>query len=296
MISIITPSFNQARYVERTIQSVLFQDIPDLEYFVIDGGSKDETLSILQRYSKSLTFISEKDNGQADAVNKGLKRVTGDIIGWLNSDDIYYPDTLKKIKCYFANHPDVDVVYGEAYHIDQNDEVIDRYPTETWDISRLIKTCFIAQPTVFLRRKVLQKYGYLNETLEYCLDYEYWLRLAGQGVRFGYLKEILAGSRLYPETKTCSAPLKAQREALQMLKNQIGYVPHEWLITYAITVIKNQTSLRYPKLRFLILTGCIALREAYYWNGCLRTIKAFFYLPFIMFKMKNFSVKKHKKK
>jgi glycosyltransferase involved in cell wall biosynthesis len=289
MISIVTPSFNQARYIERTIQSVLSQDIHDLEYFVIDGGSKDGTLSILQRYNRHLTFISEKDNGQADAVNKGLKRVTGDIIGWLNSDDMYYPDTLKKIKHYFANNPDVDVVYGEANHIDQNDDIINRYPTETWNISRFRKTCFIAQPTVFWRRSVLRKFGYLNETLEYCLDYEYWLRLASKGARFGYLKEILAGSRLYPETKTCSAPLKAQREALQMLKNQMGYVPSEWLITYAITIIKNQTSLRSPKLRFLFLTWFISLREACYWNGFCQGLKAFFHLPFIMFKMKRIS-------
>lgn len=286
MISIITPSFNQARYIERTIQSVLSQGIHDLEYFVIDGGSQDETLSILKPYNSSLTFISEKDNGQADAVNKGLKRVTGDIIGWLNSDDIYYPETLKKIKSYFADHPDIDVVYGEAYHIDQNDKIINRYPTETWNISRLKKTCFIAQPTVFLRRCVLQRFGYLNDTLHYCLDYEYWLRLADQGARFGYLNEILAGSRLYPETKTCSAPLKAQREALQMLKNHMGYVPYEWLITYAITIIKNKTSLRFPKLRFILLTWGVAFREACYWNGIRKGVKAFFLLPFKMYKMR----------
>ncbi|MBV8802994.1 MAG: glycosyltransferase [Gammaproteobacteria bacterium] len=287
MISIITPSFNQARYIERTIQSVLSQNIHDLEYFVIDGGSQDETVTILKRYANHLTFVSEKDNGQADAVNKGLKRATGDIIGWLNSDDIYYPDTIQKIKQYFENNPDIDVVYGDAYHIDHNDKIINRYPTETWNISRLTKTCFISQPTVFWRRSVLEKWGYLNDALEYCLDYEYWLRLARQGARFGYIKEILAGSRLYPETKTCSSPLKAQREAIQMLKNQMGYVSHEWLITYAITLIKNNTSLRYPKLRFMFLTWGLALRQAFYWNGFGKGVKAFFFLPFIMLKMKS---------
>jgi glycosyltransferase involved in cell wall biosynthesis len=290
-ISIITPSYNQSRYIERTIQSVLAQGVADLEYFVIDGGSQDETLSILNRYSNQLKWCSEKDYGQADAVNKGLKLARGEIIGWLNSDDIYYPDTIKKIEQYFAIHPEVDVVYGDAYHIDQYDQIIEKYPTEEWSLDRFKKTCFISQPTVFWRRRVLEQYGYLNTSLHFCLDYEYWLRLALSGVRFGYLKTILAGSRLYPETKTKSAPLQAQLEALSMLRAQLGYVPREWLLTYAITVIKTKTSLRYPSVRFLFSAWMVAFYQALRFNGYWKGIKSLFSLPLTMIAMKN----KHKK-
>jgi glycosyltransferase involved in cell wall biosynthesis len=281
-ISIITPSFNQGRYIERTIQSVLSQSISDLQYVVIDGGSQDETLSILQRYSHQLTFISEKDKGQADAVNKGFKCVTGDIIGWLNSDDIYYPNALKIIEDYFARHPEIDVIYGEAFHINQENQIIERYPTEPWNISRFKKTCFICQPTVFFRRRVLEQYGYLNESLSYCLDYEYWLRLALRGARFAYLKDILAGSRWYPDTKTCRAPLEAQHEAITMLRDQLGYVPYEWVMTYTITSIKTNTHLRYPAWRFIFLTWAMAVRETFRWNGWWKAIKSFFLLPIMM--------------
>lgn len=285
-ISIVTPSYNQGQYIERTIQSVLTQGLTHVEYVVMDGGSQDETLEILKRYENQLKYISEKDKGQADAVNKGLKLVTGEIIGWLNSDDIYYPGAFKKVEDYFAQHPEIDVVYGDAYHIDQFDAIIEKYPTESWDIERLKKTCFISQPTVFWRRRVLERYGYLNTELHFCLDYEYWLRLALLGVRFGYLQEILAGSRLYPQTKTVSAPLKAQREALSMLQTTLGFVPSEWLMTYAITIIKNKTQLRFPSIRFIFSAWCVASYEALLWNGCLKGIKTFLTLPYTMIIMK----------
>lgn len=286
-ISIITPSYNQGRYIERTIQSVLTQGIPDLDYIIMDGGSQDETISILKRYSNQLKWFSEKDQGQAHAINKGLQRVTGDIIGWLNSDDIYYPDTIKKIEHYFATHPEIDLVYGDAYHIDQYDQIIEKYPTEEWNVERFKKTCFISQPTVFWRRRILEKYHDLNASLHYCLDYEYWLRLALSGVRFGYLKEVLAGSRLYPETKTLSAPLKAQHETLSMLHTQLGYVPCEWLVTYTITTIKHKTSLRYPGFRFVMFAWFMGCYESLKWNGYWKGIQSFFRLPWTMIAMKN---------
>jgi glycosyltransferase involved in cell wall biosynthesis len=285
-LSIITPSYNQGRYIERTIQSVLSQEIADLEYWVLDGGSQDDTVSILEHYSKQLQYHSAKDAGQADAVNKGLRLATGDIIGWLNSDDIYYPNAFKKIMDYFASHPDVDVVYGDAYHIDQNDRVIELYPTEAWDLQRFKKTCFISQPSVFFRRRILQKHGYLNDSLHFCLDYEYWLRLALQGVKFGYLKEIIAGSRLYPETKTLSAPLTAQREALSMLHRHLGSVSPEWLLTYSITVIKHKTRLRYPGPLFLLSAWLVTCYQILHWSGGLQAVKGLFSIPFAMLAIK----------
>jgi glycosyltransferase involved in cell wall biosynthesis len=153
-VSIITPSYNQGRYLERTIRSVLEQRRP-FEYLVMDGGSSDESVEILQRYSAELQWVSEADRGQADAVNKGLARATGEIIGWLNSDDIFYPGAVAAAADFLMRRPDVDVVYGNGNHIDEHDRVIEPYPTEDWDFERLKERCFLCQPAVFFRRRLV---------------------------------------------------------------------------------------------------------------------------------------------
>lgn len=267
MISVITPSFNQGKYIERTIQSVLMQHIPNLEYVVIDGASQDETLSILERYSSQLRFVSEKDQGQADAVNKGLRLTSHDIIGWLNSDDVYFPNAIQTVLDFFAKHPEIDVVFGKANHIDQDDQYIEEYPTEEWNLDRLKKTCILSQPAVFFRRRVVEQFGYLNTELNFCLDYEYWLRLALKGAKFQYLPQLFAATRLYPETKTVSSPAKAQREAIKMLREHLGYVPEEWLIKDAVVMVRDKTSFRMPRWQYKISILFVSVFSAFRWNG-----------------------------
>ncbi|MEJ2588947.1 MAG: glycosyltransferase family 2 protein [Deltaproteobacteria bacterium] len=242
-VSIITPSLNQGAYIERTIQSVLSQGIADIEYVVVDGGSTDGTLDILTQSEPELRWISEKDRGQADAVNKGLQTTKGDIIGWLNSDDIYYPGTLWLVTALFERYPERDVIYGDAYHIDIGDSVIAPYPTEPWNRERLKKACYICQPAAFFRRRVINRVGFLDDRLTYCLDYELWLRLCEMGAKFMYVPEILAGSRLYPSAKTLGMRIKTIQETNHMLSWRLGYVPDEWLLSYA-RIFLNRVGIR----------------------------------------------------
>lgn len=265
-ISVITPSFNQGRFIERTIHSVLSQNIIDLEYVIVDGGSSDNTIDVLKKYKGKLRWISEVDAGQADAVNKGINMTSGAIIGWLNSDDIYYPEAIKTACDYFATHPEVDIVYGQANHIDEFDQIIQRYDVRPWNIKKLKSLCYISQPATFFRRRVVERFGLLDVDLNYCMDYEYWLRLAFGGARFAYIKEVLAGSRFYPETKTCSAPVEAHKEVIIMLQKKVSTIPTRWFISYAYAIEKTENKLQIKSLRFVFKVLVTSLRVVTQWN------------------------------
>ena len=226
-LSIITPSFNQGRFIERTILSVLNQPVENLEYWVIDGGSSDETLSVLGKYQDRIQWISEPDKGQTDALNKGIRRAGGDIIGWLNSDDIYYPEALSRVMRFFAENPSVNILYGRANHIDADDKVLEPYPTRAWNYRALLEDCFICQPAVFFRRGIIGKHGLFDEFLQYCMDYEYWLRV-GASEPMTFFPELLAGSRLYDSNKTLGSQKQVREEILDMVCRKIGAPSLAW--------------------------------------------------------------------
>src|SRR4029453_1656238 len=179
-ISVITPSFNQSRFIERTIRSVLDQRVGDVEFAIFDGGSTDGTIDILNRYDDRLRWVSRPDRGQADAVNKGIAATSGEIVGWLNSDDVYYPGALEYAIRYFKAHPNVDIIYGDANHTEEDDRVLEPYYTADWDYEQLKEVCFVCQPSVFFRRRVVTEHGLLNASLRFCMDYEYWLRIGSK--------------------------------------------------------------------------------------------------------------------
>jgi glycosyltransferase involved in cell wall biosynthesis len=207
LISIITPSYNQGRFLEATIRSVLEQDYPQIEYIVIDGGSSDESLSIIQRYSGQLAYWeSQTDRGQAQAVNKGLARARGKFLGWLNSDDLLAPGAVSCAVQTFQSQPEVDLVYGRLVRIDQQGQVVPPpvLPKDQLEFGKayVIGECIVNQPGAFWRRRMMDRVGLLDESLHYSLDYEYWIRMALAGARFRRVDQVMAFFRLSPGSKT----------------------------------------------------------------------------------------------
>lgn len=219
-ISIITPSFNQALFLERTIQSVLDQNYPNLEYIVIDGGSTDGSVEIIKKYSKHLTYwISESDNGQTDAINKGIKIATGEWVAWQNSDDIYYPNTFYFVAKIICNRPEIEFLVGNINIIDENDKVLRDvcYVTPSYE-SLLAEGMILTNQATFWRTKIHADIGFLNESLHYAFDYEWFLRLS-KNRKGMHINKTLGGYRLHRATKTSNNSEKFAQENLTILKN-----------------------------------------------------------------------------
>ena len=236
LVTVVTPSFNQGRFIRDTIESVLTQRYPRIEYLVVDGGSTDDTLAILGSYGDRLVWVSEPDRGQTDAINKGWRRARGTIIAYLNSDDTYLPGAVENAVAGLRAHPEAGAVYGEGYHVDEVGRVIDRYPTEPFDMARLAETCFICQPTVFLRRDIVERLGYLDGSLRYCMDYDLWIRLARVS-RFVHLPEYLATTRVHADTKTLARRAPVHEEILRTVHRHFGRVTSQWVYGYALAVL-----------------------------------------------------------
>ncbi len=203
-ISIVTPSFEQGHYLERTIYSVLSQGYPQLEYVVQDGGSGDETRAVLDRFGEALTdWAAEPDEGQADAINRGFARTTGEIMAYLNSDDLLLPGSLAYVARYFVAHPRVDVVYGHRVLIDEHDRQIGRWALPRHDDEALALTDYVPQETLFWRREAWERAGgAIDTSLRFAIDWDLLLRLRGAGARMVRLPRYLGAFRVHSEQKT----------------------------------------------------------------------------------------------
>ena len=202
-ISIITPSFNQGKYLERTIQSVLNQGYENLEYIIVDGGSTDGSIELIKKYQENIAYwISEKDEGQSEAINKGLRVATGDLVAWQNSDDIYFPGAFDEVAKSYRNSKEVDLFIGNMNLINEDDQIIQelKYVEPTYK-SLIAEGMVLTNQAAFWRRNIHNKIGYLNESLHYGFDYEWFLRVLNFGNAI-HINKTLGGLRMHNETKT----------------------------------------------------------------------------------------------
>ena len=216
-ISIITPSFNQADYLDQTIRSVLDQNYPDLEYLIADGASTDRSVGIIKEHSERLAWwVSEKDAGQADAINKGFARATGEIIAWINSDDYYLPDTLATVAELFAANPDAGIIYGDVLSVDGDGNPINVQRFAQYSLEDLMTFKIISQPGVFMRRSVLEQAGYLDLDYHFLLDHHLWLRVA-QLAPMIYTPQTLAVAHYHADAKNIAHAERFGAEAFKIL-------------------------------------------------------------------------------
>ncbi len=233
-MTVITVTYNSGDFLGTSLDSVASQQVDGLEHVVIDGGSTDGTVAILERakerYPGRFDFVSEPDRGQAHAVNKGFERAGGDVVGWLNSDDVYEPGCFEAVAATFRDHPDSDVLYGRAHYVDEDDQLLGVYPTRTeFHWQTLAHECFICQPTVFLRRRVLDRGFRLDEGLQMCMDYDFWIRL-GKELEVRFLDQVVASSRMYRDNKTISRRSEVYREIFRTVKRHYGRLPFSWAL------------------------------------------------------------------
>ena len=225
-ISVVTPNFNGARFLEETICSVLGQDYPNLEYIICDGGSTDESVSIIRRYADRLAYwVSEADAGQPSAINKGLRMSTGDIVAFLNSDDLYRPGALKSVADAFQHDGTISWLAGRCDQIGENGNLISVVaPQDTDSVSDWLIFNRTPQPSTFLRRAVIEQAGLFREDLQYSFDKEYWIRLVSLGYKLTIHPHALAAFRLHPESKTCAEPVRMLDEDVRIFNEYAGRI------------------------------------------------------------------------
>jgi len=224
LVSIVTPSFNQAPFLEQTIRSVLEQDYPRIEYMIVDGGSTDGSVDIIRKYADRFAWwISEKDSGQAEAINKGLRRARGEIVAWLNSDDVYLPGAVSAAVQAFEQKPQAGLVYGNVLAVDEMNRPLNLLRYGDWGLAGLMEFRIIGQPSVFMRHQVLEQTGFLDPSYHFLLDHQLWLRLA-QIAGMDYLPKTLAEARFHRESKNVARAAEFGEE-IHRIVNWMGVQP-----------------------------------------------------------------------
>lgn len=239
LVSVVTPSYNMARFLDETIQSVLSQDYPHIEYIVMDGGSTDGTLEILRKYKGWLRYESRADRGQADAINRGFLQSRGSIFAFLCADDTYLPGAVGKAVRHLLANPGYVAIYGEGYLVAEDGRILGRYPTREFDPELLRTECFICQPAAFLRREVFAEAGMMNPDLQYALDYELWIRIAKRR-RMLKVDDYLAASRMHRGTKTLRNRRAVHRDIINVAKAHYGYVPFCHIYGYCCSLLDKR--------------------------------------------------------
>jgi len=247
LVTIVTPSYNQGRFIRATIESVLAQDYPAIEYIIMDGGSTDETDTIAGEYKGRLTFISEPDRGQSHAINKGFRMARGEIVSWLNSDDIILPGAVGHAVRTLAGNPRLGAVYGEGYTIDEDGNVTGRFAaTEPFNLWKLVYLSdYILQQTVYFRRSVVDDVGYVDEQLNWGMDWDLLIRI-GKKYPMAYIPEYMGSVREYDTAKSFSGGFRRIRELAAIMRRhgQIKFAPG--MLTYGLDTLHRKLSTLIP--------------------------------------------------
>jgi len=229
ILGLAIPSLNHGRFLSQTLESVFIQRNVDLKLAFCDGGSRDQTLSILIPYRNRFTFFRSKpDRGQAAAINEGISQLKDTTyVGWLNSDDLLLPDGLSAMASLLEDHPEYIAVFGRAYIIDEKGEIVGEYPTKPFCKKSFAVKCTICQPASLTRHSAWDKVGGLDESIQTSLDYDLWWRLSNIG-KIGYLEQFVACSRDHAQTKSRTLRKKVNEEAISILLRHRGMVPRNW--------------------------------------------------------------------
>lgn len=267
LVSIVTPSYNQGRFIKKTIDSVLSQDYSNIEYIIMDGVSTDETIDILKSYDNRFKWISQKDNGQTDAINRGLMIGKGEIVTWLNSDDTYEAGAISRIVKFFNENPEAKFVHGNGNYIDVNDKFIERYPSEKCSFERFHRSCPVCQPAAFWKKEIMNDIGYLNEKWNYGMDYDYWIRISRKYELY-FIEDYLANTRVHPDAKTFNDPTKPNLESMEIIDSHYETVSSDWIYAYAHARLhKHLRGTRWSEFIFHMRVIVIVFKYFYKYNG-----------------------------